>query len=386
MPDFDRLINREGTHSVKYDLRKEVFGKADVIPMWVSDMDFAMPQYVAEALKKRIEHGILGYSFRNEGFANAITNWLQRRHGVGFDTSSVCFSPGIVSALVVILETFTNKSDKILIQPPVYNPFFEVPIQNQRQVVWNELVYEGRRYHMDFDKLAKQLKEVRMVILSNPHIPVSRVWTEDELEKFGQLCLENQVIIVSDEIHSDLMLGGHRHTPLIKACPELAPYLITCYAPSKTFNLAGLSTSAVLISNPSMREQYNHTLQRLHMQMGNVLGQVAFEAAYSGGEAWLSELLDYPNATVTYIEKRIRIEFPWLSMSKPEATYLLWLDFRKLGLSAEVLNRKLIEQCGLGLSRGDQFGPGGTGFMRMNITAPRSVINEAFERLKFLKI
>lgn len=386
MANFNHLINREGTNSVKYDLRKEVFGKAGVIPMWVADMDFAMPPCVAEALKGRIEHGILGYSFRSEGFADAITTWLQRRHGVSFDTSSVCFSPGIVSALVVLIEAFTGKTDKILIQPPVYHPFFEVPLQNQRQVIWNELVYEGRRYHMDFDKLAKQLKEVRMVILSNPHNPVSRAWTEEELEKFGRLCLENQVIVVSDEIHSDLILGGHRHTPLMKACPELAPYLITCYAPSKTFNLAGLSTSAVLISNPSMREQYNQTLQRLHMQMGNVLGQVAFETAYRGGEAWLDELLSYLNATVTSIEYRLSNEFPWLSMSEPEATYLLWLDFRKLGFSAEVLNRKLIEECGLGLSRGDQFGPGGAGFMRMNIAAPRSVINEAFERLKLLKI
>ncbi len=385
MTDFDRVINREGTQSVKYDLRQVLFGKPDVIPMWVADMDFAMPQCVAEALKKRIDHGILGYSFRDNGFAESITNWLQRRHGVNYDSSAVCFSPGIVSALVVLLESFTTKKDKILVQPPVYHPFFEVPLNNHREVVWNELIYDGRNYRMDFEKLKKQLKEVRMVILCNPHNPVARAWDEEELQTFASLCLKNEVLVVSDEIHSDLMLNGHRHIPLLKACPEIASNLITCYAPSKTFNLAGLSTSAVMITNPLLREKYNATLQRMHMQMGNVLGQIAFEAAYKQGETWLDELLMYLNTTVNHVQQRIEREFPWLGMSEPEATYLLWLDFRKTGLTGEELHNKLIRECGLGLSPGDQFGPGGEGFMRMNIAAPRSLVDQAIDRLKLLK-
>lgn len=385
MADFDRIINREGTQSVKYDLRQAVFGRPDVIPMWVADMDFAMPHCVAEALRQRIDHGILGYSYRDNGFAEAITNWLQRRHGVNYDSSAVCFSPGIVSALVVLLEAFTDKDDKILVQPPVYHPFFEVPLNNQRQVLWNELVYDGKRYRMDFEKLEKQLKETRMVILCNPHNPVARSWDEKELQTFGSLCLKNEVLVVSDEIHSDLMLNGHRHIPLLKACPQIASHLITCYAPSKTFNLAGLFTSAVLITNVTLREKYKSTLERMHMQMGNVLGQIAFEAAYMQGEAWLDELLMYLNTTVNHVQQRIEREFPWLGMSEPEATYLLWLDFRKTGLTGEELHEKLIRECGLGLSPGDQFGPGGEGFMRMNIATPRSVVDEALDRLKLLK-
>lgn len=385
MHDFERIINREGTQCVKYDLRKQIFGRADVIPMWVADMDFAMPEIVLKALKERIDHGILGYSFRCEGFADAITLWLQRRHGLTFDSSAVCFSPGIVSALVVLLEAFTLPGDKILVQPPVYHPFFEVPRQNNRQIVWNELIYDGKRYCMDFQKLSEQIKEVQMVILCNPHNPVSRAWSEDELRTMGRICADNGVIVISDEIHSDLMLNGYRHTPLIKACPELADHLITCYAPSKTFNLAGLSTSALLITDPELRKKYNNTLERLHMQMGNVLGHVAFETAYKEGESWLDELLNYLNATVVHIKARINREFEWLSFAEPEATYLLWLDFRSLKLTTNELNRKLIEECGLGLSRGDQFGPGGSGFMRMNIATPRSVVDQAFDRLKLLK-
>lgn len=386
MPDFDLIINRENTQSVKYDLRQTLFGRSDVIPMWVADMDFAMPECVAQALRQRIEHGILGYSFRDERFARALTGWLKRRHGLEMAEESVCFSPGIVSALVVMLEAFTEKGDKILVQPPVYHPFFEVPLQNKRQVVWNELIYDGRQYHIDFEKLSRQLKEVKMAVISHPHNPVSRAWNPEELRLLARLCAENEVLLVSDEIHSDLMLHGFRHTPMLQASPETADNIITCYAPSKTFNLAGLFTSALVITNPVLRQKYISTLERLHMQMGNIMGQIAFETAYREGEPWLEQLLAYLNRTVEHIKKRIEDEYPWLSLAIPQATYLLWLDFRRLHLSTYELNEKLIKTCGLGLSRGDQFGPGGAGFMRMNIATPLAVIDQALDRLKLLTI
>lgn len=384
MPDFDLIIKRENTQSVKYDLRQTLFGRSDVIPMWVADMDFAMPECVARALRQRIDHGILGYSFRDRNFARALTGWLKRRHGLEVAEESVCFSPGIVSALVVMLEAFTEKGDKILVQPPVYHPFFEVPLQNQRQVIWNELIYDGRQYNIDFDKLSRQLRDVKMVIISHPHNPVSRAWNPEELELLAQLCAENDVLLVSDEIHSDLMLQGYRHTPLLKASPEAAENIITCYAPSKTFNLAGLFTSAIVITNPVLRQKYNSTLERLHMQMGNIMGQVAFEAAYREGEPWLEQLLVYLNRSVEHVKKRIASEYPWLGLAEPQATYLLWLDFRSLNLSADELNEKLVKTCGLGLSRGDQFGPGGAGFMRMNIASPLPLIDKALDKLKLL--
>ncbi len=371
MFDFDAEINRTGTDCVKYDLRNALFGNPDVFPMWVADMDFATPGFILEALHARVSHPVLGYSFRPESFGRSLADWLSRRHGYNPDAGEVCFSPGLVSGLLLLTEAFTQPGDAIIVQPPVYHPFFEVPEKNNRKVLYNQLIYDGRGYTMDFDQLEAIAPQAKMLFLCNPHNPVGRAWSPDELLKLADICLRHSILMVSDEIHSDLLLPPYRHTPLASLSPEIARETISCYAPSKTFNLAGLSTSAIVISDPAKRKVYNQTLERLHMQMGNVMGHIAFVAAYENGDAWLDSLLEYLNESVRQAAGIVRNQLSPVRWVQPEATYLLWLDFRELGIEGVELNRKIINEAGIALSPGYQFGPGGEGFMRMNIACPR---------------
>lgn len=371
MFDFDAEINRTGTDCVKYDLRNALFGNPDVFPMWVADMDFATPGFILEALHARLSHPVLGYSFRPESFGRSLANWLSRRHGYNPDAAEVCFSPGLVSGLLLLTEAFTQPGDAIIVQPPVYHPFFEVPEKNDRKVLYNPLIYDGRGYTMNFDQLEAIAPQAKMLFLCNPHNPVGRAWSPDELLKLADICLRHSILMVSDEIHSDLLLPPYRHTPLANLSPEIARETISCYAPSKTFNLAGLSTSAIVISDPAKRKVYNQTLERLHMQMGNVMGHIAFVAAYENGDAWLDLMLEYLNESVCQAAGFVRNQLSPVRWVQPEATYLLWLDFRELGIEGVELNRKIINEAGIALSPGHQFGPGGEGFMRMNIACPR---------------
>lgn len=371
MFDFDAEINRTGTDCVKYDLRNALFGTPDVFPMWVADMDFATPGFILEALHARLSHPVLGYSFRPESFGRSLSDWLSRRHGYNPDAGEVCFSPGLVSGLLLLTEAFTQPGDAIIVQPPVYHPFFEVPEKNDRKVLYNQLIYDGRGYTMDFDQLETIAPQAKMLFLCNPHNPVGRAWSPDELLKLADICLRHSILMVSDEIHSDLLLPPYRHTPLASLSPEIARETISCYAPSKTFNLAGLSTSAIVINDPAKRKVYNQTLERLHMQMGNVMGHIAFVAAYENGDAWLDSLLEYLNESVRQAADIVRNQLSPVRWVQPEATYLLWLDFRELGIEGVELNRKIINEAGIALSPGHQFGPGGEGFMRMNIACPR---------------
>lgn len=379
MFDFDAEINRTGTDCVKYDLRNTLFGNPDVFPMWVADMDFATPDFILEALHARVSHPVLGYSFRPESFGRSLANWLSRRHGYNPDAGEVCFSPGLVSGLLLLTEAFTQPGDAIIVQPPVYHPFFEVPEKNNRKVLYNQLIYDGRGYTMDFDQLEAIAPQAKMLFLCNPHNPVGRAWSPDELLKLADICLRHSILMVSDEIHSDLLLPPYRHTPLASLSPEIARETISCYAPSKTFNLAGLSTSAIVISDPAKRKVYNQTLERLHMQMGNVMGHIAFVAAYENGDVWLDSLLEYLNESVRQAADIVRNQLSPVRWVQPEATYLLWLDFRELGIEGVELNRKIINEAGIALSPGYQFGPGGEGFMRMNIACPRHSMLSALD-------
>jgi len=372
MIDFDSVINRTGTDCVKYDLRQALFSHPEVFPMWVADMDFATPDFVIESLRERLTHPIMGYSFRSENFTEALINWLGRRHGYRPGPDEVCFSPGLVSGLLLLTEAFTQPGDAIIVQPPVYHPFFEVPERNSRRVLYNQLIYDDGRYVMDFAGLEAMAPQARMLFLCNPHNPVGRAWLPEELEKLADICLRHNILMVSDEIHSDLLLTGYRHTPLASLSPEVALETISCYAPSKTFNLAGLSTSAIVIADPLKRKIYNHTLERLHMQMGNVMGNIAFVAAYEKGDIWLGSLLAYLDESIRQATDFVNSRLAPIRMVKPEATYLLWLDFRAMGLNGADLTKKLISEAGLALSPGHLFGSGGEGFMRMNIACPRS--------------
>lgn len=380
--DFDRIIPREGTDCVKYDLRQALFGSDDVIPMWVADMDFEVPDFVRSAIKERADHPIYGYTFRPLRFFETVAAWLSRRHGWETDPGLISFSPGIVPALNMCVLAFTKPGDRVVVQPPVYFPFFSAVTAHNRELVYNPLIKEGLSYRMDLEQLEEVFREgAKMLILSHPHNPVSRVWREDELEGLAELCKRYNVIVLSDEIHSDLIMPGYVHRPLALAGEVIAGQTITCVAPSKTFNLAGMHSSALVFPDASMKKRYEEVLEGVHVGGGNLFGMVAMEAAYREGEDWLEQLLLYLDGNFRYLQDRIAKEAPGLHVSPLEATYLVWLDFSCLGLADKELREFIIRKARLGLNDGTQFGPGGEGHQRMNIAAPRVIVEEALDRL-----
>jgi cysteine-S-conjugate beta-lyase len=383
--NFDLAINRSGTSTVKYDLRKAIFGNEDVIPMWVADMDFAVPPFVQEAVMKRAGHPIYGYTIIPDSFYTALIGWQKRRHNWVLPKESVFFSPGVVTGLNMIVQAFTEPGDKIIVQPPVYFPFFSAVKKNGRELMYNELVHKEGIYSMDQEDLEKKMKAgAKMMILCNPHNPVGRCWTRAELEWLGAKSLEYGVMIVSDEIHCDLVFQPYRHIPFATLSDEIAARTITCIAPSKTFNLAGLFTSSILITDEKLREKFKAFQERLHLSP-NIFGIIAAEAAYSQGDEWLGQLMAYlaKNAAVTmqYISEKM----PEIRVSPLEATYLMWLDFKSWGFPPAELRKMLIEKAGIGFVDGREFGPGGDGFQRMNIGCPQATVFEVLERLFSLR-
>ncbi len=381
--DFDEIIERQGTNSIKYDLREKVFGQDDIIPMWVADMDFKTPRFIIEALKTRLEHEILGYTFRGREFYQSIVYWMKNRHNWNIKPEWISFSPGVVPAINISIQAFTNPGDKIIVQPPVYFPFFSAVKGNNRIMLENQLQYVNGKYYIDFDHLKSLIdNKVRLLILSNPHNPVGRVWSKEELEKLVQICSENNIIILSDEIHSDLIFPGHKHIPLASVSGQAADITISFFSPSKTFNLAGLSTSAVISSNEKLLARFNKFAETMHLNMGNIFGFVALQNAYNKGEEWLSQLLLYLSENMLFTKTFIRNKIPALQLVEPESTYLLWIDFGKLKQPNKEISRLLIDKAKVGLSDGRMFGKGGEGFFRMNIATPKPVIKEALIRIE----
>lgn len=384
--NFDEIIARENTNCVKYDLRKEIFDRADVIPMWVADMDFKSPDFVIKALKERLSHEILGYSIRNEGFYTSAINWLSKRHGWQVHRDWMTVSPGVVPALALCVLAYTKPGDKVIIQPPVYTPFFEVVQHNERQLVSNPLKNINNRYYFDFEDLEQKIDaHTKMLILSNPQNPTSRVWTEQELLRLSNICIKNNIIILSDEIHSDLIFRKYRHIPLASLSEEIAQHTITAIAPSKTFNIAGLHTSILIIPNKNQLADYKAMLDKLHIGSGNLFGNVALEAAYKEGEAWLEQLLDYLQGNIDFVKDFLQRYLPDIGLAEPEGTYLLWLDFRKWQMNQKQLNEFLINKAGVGFSDGMIYGREGEGFQRINIACPRSVIEKALGQIREAK-
>ena len=379
--DFDRIIDRRGSHSYKYDGLKKIFGREDVLPMWVADMDFAVPPAVQEAIRRRAEHPIYGYTFRPDEYYKSIVNWIGRRHGWRVEREWIRYSPGIVPAINMAVQGFTEPGDGVILQSPVYHPFFYAINLNHRKVLNNPLREENGYYTFDLDDLAEKAKEAKLLLLSNPHNPVGRSWDEVELRQLGEICVENDVLIVSDEIHADLTLPGHRHVPLASLSEEIAAHTITCMAPSKTFNLAGLSTSSVIIPEEKLRERFEEVVESLHIGGGNLFGIEASIAAYNHGDAWLDALLEYVQGNVDYARTFLAGKMPEVTLSPVEATYLLWLDFRRTGMDAETLKRFMTEEAKVGGNDGAMYGPGGEGFVRLNVACPRTVVEEAFERI-----
>lgn len=380
--NFDEVVGREGTDCVKYDLRKEVFGRSGIIPMWVADMDFRTPRFIIDALQKRLSHEILGYSFRPPEYYTSLADWLKTRHKLHVESSWINFSPGIVPALNLSTLAFTDPGDRIIVQPPVYFPFFSAVEAHGRTLVYNQLVEKDGKWEMDLPSLEKEIvKGARMLILSNPHNPVGRAWRKEELEEVAFLCSRHGTLILSDEIHSDLVLPGFSHVPMLSVSPEAAAITVTLVAPSKTFNLAGLSTSSVIIPDESLQKKWKRQIGGLHLENGNIFGNAASVAAYTYGHEWLDALLGYLDENIDLVIESCR-EIPVVKPVRPEATYMIWLDCRAMGMNGIDLSKFFVEKAGVGLNEGSVFGPGGEGFMRMNAGAPRSTVRMAMEQIK----
>lgn len=380
--NFDEIINRENTASVKYDLRKDIFEKEDVIPMWVADMDFKTPDFIIKAIKDRANHEVFGYSFRPESYFLSIVNWLKRRHNWGISEDWISFSPGIVPAVNMAILAFTEPNDKIIIQPPVYFPFFSAIKNNNRTIIENPLKLKNGRYCFDLNDLEKKLADAKMLILSNPHNPGGSVWTKKELKRLGEMCLENNVLIMSDEIHADLVFKDFKFTPLASISKEIADSIVTFIAPSKTFNMAALSTSSVIASNKELKDKYDKVLDAIHVGLGNVFGTVASEAAYSYGDEWLDQLMDYLSVNLDFTQEFLKEKIPQIKMIRPEGTYLVWLDCSELNLKEKDLKEFMIKDAGLGFNDGRMFGTGGEGYMRMNIACPKQTLLNALINLE----
>lgn len=351
--------------------------------MWIADMDFQAPPQVVQAIQQRAQHGIYGYPIRPASYYEAIIHWVRKRHGWEIKGEWIAHSPGVVTGLALAVHAFTQPGDKIIIQPPVYPPFFTIVQSNGRQLVLNPLRHENGYYRMDLDHLEKQIDHrTRALILCSPHNPVGRVWSKDELVALGELCLRKNVLIFSDEIHSDLILREYHHTPLAMLSPELAEITLTFIAPSKTFNLPGLYTAAAIIPNYRLHTQFALTLENFGLKDSNIFGMVGLETAYRSGEEWLEALLDYLQGNLEYAIRFFRQRVPQIQVAPPEGTYLLWLDCRALGLDQAGLRHLFLKHAKVALNDGRLFGPGGEGFMRMNIGCPRSILQEGLERIE----
>jgi cysteine-S-conjugate beta-lyase len=381
--NFDRAIDRRGTDSVKWDLLNEEFGRDDVLPMWVADMDFAAPPEVCSALNARAEHEIYGYTIRPNSYYESIIYWIKSRHNWSIEKESIINTPGIVPALATAVIAFSNPGDKIIIQPPVYHPFYSVIEGNGREIVANNLKLSDGNYEMDFEDLESKIDDnVKMIILCNPHNPIGKVWGENELKRLGEICKSHNIIIVSDEIHSDIIYKGYKHTPIASISEELSEITITCMAPSKTFNIAGLSTSYTIIPNEILREKFNLTQDSLGIGTGNLFGVCALEAAYVNGEKWLEALINYLDKNMDYMVNFVNNNIDGIKAYKPEGTYLGWLDCRELGLHGDKLKEFMIHKARVGLSDGNIFGEPGEGFMRINLGCTRSMLVEGLNRIK----
>jgi cystathionine beta-lyase len=379
--DFDRVIPRSGTSSFKYDGRMEIFGAGDVVPLWVADMDFATPAVVRNALAERATHPIYGYTVYPESLCEMLIAWMQKRHGWKVEREWIMMCPGVVPSVHAAIIALTQPDDVVIVQPPVYGPFFAVAKSVGCRLQLNPLKFEDGGYRFDLEHFERCAAEgARLLLLCSPHNPVGRVWKTDELQALLEICERYDVTVVSDEIHADLVYPGRQHTPLARLNDGTVK-IVTAVAPSKTFNIPGLGLSALIVPDEKDRAAIVKAFGMLHVCAANPFSIVAFEAAYRSGAPWLDDLLDYLDATLRFVRVYLQQHFPLIKLIEPEGTYLLWLDCRAMGLNDEQLKQFFVRQAGVGLSPGIIFGEQGSGFMRVNIAAPRSVIAEALEKI-----
>lgn len=388
--NFDKIINRKGTNCLKYDYAVERGKPADVLPLWVADMDFTVSEEITKSLHAAVDHGIYGYTQPKDAYYNAITNWMEKNHNWKTKREWIMKTPGVVFALGAAVKAFTKPEDAVLIQNPVYYPFTNIIRDNDRRVIDNTLVYEKRvtegksQYSIDYEDFERKIvqEHIKLFILCNPHNPVGRVWTREELQQLGEICLRHHVIVVSDEIHNDFVYPGFEHTVFANVDPRFTEFTVTCTAPSKTFNLAGLQISNIFISNETLREAFQKEIDKTGYDEPNALGAVACEAAYRGGQEWLDQLRAYLLENLNFLRAYLQEKLPQIHLVEPEGTYLVWLDCSELGISGKELDQFIVEKAGLWLDGGAMFGPSGADFQRVNIACPRATLELALDKLK----
>lgn len=382
--DFDRIIDRKGTQSLKYDFAQKRGMPEDVLPLWVADMDFETSSYIVDALIERARHGIFGYSEVKEPYFEILKGWMKRHHDWDIREEWLLKTPGIVTALALAVKAYTEPGDGVLLQLPVYYPFSEVIVDNKRKVVSNTLYLgEDNRYHIDFEDFERKIIEekIKLFLLCNPHNPVGRVWTKEELIRLGDICVKHHVKVVSDEIHADFVFRG-RHQVFAGLKKEFEDISITCTSPSKTFNMAGLSISNIFIANQELRRQFRKQMDAAGISQLGIMGLVACEAAYSKGEEWYRAMHAYVKENIAFVKSFVEEKLEGVNMTEHEGTYLVWLDFRETGLTVEELEHLVIQKARLWLDSGKIFGDSGKGFQRINVACPRSVLAEALERIR----
>ena len=382
--NFNKIIDRTNNFSAKWSEMNKNFGSNDLLPMWVADMDFLNAPCIMEALKDRLEQGIFGYTTRPSSYNESIVNWLDNRFSWKIKKEWLMFSPAVITSISLLIQNLTQKNDKIMIQEPVYSPFHNIVELNERDLVISPLIkLDDGSYIMDYEDIEAKIKDVKIFILCNPHNPVGRVWTREELTRLGQICLKHNVIVISDEIHSDIILKNHKHIPFASISKEFCKNTITCMAPTKTFNLAGLQSSFLVMSNPYYYEVMDRAFSTLDIKRNNAFSLVATEAAYNYGEDWLDELIKYIEDNVDFAIEYIKTNMPKLKVKKPEGTYLLWVDFNSLNVDEKDLKDALINKGKVALNSGSSFGIGGDGYYRINLACPRAMVLEALKRIEF---
>lgn len=382
--NFDEIIDRKGTSCVKYDGLKNAYqGKENLIPLWVADMDFATPDFIVEALKKRCEHPVFGYTFDDDEYYESIQTWLDYKYHWKTEREWISYIPGIVKGIGLAVQCFTQPGDKVIIQPPVYHPFRLVPTRMGREVVYNPLKLEDGVYKMDFEQLESLIdKDCKMLILSNPHNPGGVVWEKEALVKLAQICSAHGILVISDEIHAEMTYPQFRHHPFATVSEEAAACSVTFMAPSKTFNIAGIVSSYALVPDSRIREKFYSFLEAGELNAGTIFAFTATKAAYTYGAEWLQQMRSYVIENVNFVDEYLKKNIPQIKVYRPQASFLVWLNCRELKLTQPELVQLFEDKAGLALNDGTMFGKEGEGFMRLNIGCPRSILNQALESLK----
>lgn len=379
--DFDQVIDRTGTDAIKLEGMKGIWGRTDLIPLWVADMDFPTPPFVLDAIKNRCEQPILGYTCKSDSYYQSIVNWVDQRYGMKITAEELNFVPGIVAGLGMAINCFTNPGDKIMIMPPVYGPFFWLNTRNGREIVECPLILEEGHYRMNLEFLRNHAENVRVLILCNPHNPGGVVWKREELEELADVCADNNILVFSDEIHADLTLPPYKHVPFAMISGKARHNSVTFMAPSKAFNMPGLAASHTIIFNKALRKQFETYLAAGELNFGHLFAFEGVKAAYSHGTEWLDQCLAYIQENIDYVDGFLKAHTPRIKAMRPQASYLVWLDCRDLGLDQKSLNDFFVEGAGLALNDGETFGAQGKGFMRLNVGSPRCILEKAMAQL-----